>query len=228
MLEKPLNPTGPTADGVLRWPTGRSRDWLLAFLNSARSDTNILAVIAVGSAVRPGVPSSDLDMLVACTNPSGFAVARPLEIDMRVYCAADIPSQLATGHDLLGWAVMFGQVLFQRESFWDKMVGSWRHRLPLPSSTLARSRVAAAHRYMRDLLQIGDADAAREQAISCLTHLARAELLEKGVYPASRPELPEQLRKIGDHHLARRLDCLLEEDAADLSQVGELLRLTAK
>jgi hypothetical protein len=81
---------------------------------------------------------------------------------------------------------------------------------------------------MRDLLQIGDADAAREQALSYLTHLARAELLEKGVYPASRPELPEQLRKIGDHHLARRLDCLLEDDTADLSQVDELLRLTAK
>ena len=39
-----------------------------------------------------------------------------------------------------------------------------------------------------------------------LTHLARAALSEAGVFPYSRPELPGQLRDIGDHALADRLD----------------------
>lgn len=74
---------------------------------------------------------------------------------------------------------------------------------------------------------LGDADAAREQALSYLTHSARAELLEAGVYPASRPELPEQLRSIGDYLLAGRLERILEEDSAELSQVGGILKLAA-
>jgi hypothetical protein len=127
---------------------------------------------------------------------------------------------------MLGWAVMFGRMLFQRHSFWDGIVKSWRQRLPLPSVTLARTRAAAAYRRMSSLLRLGDADAAREQAISYLTHLARAELLERGIYPESRPELPEQLRKIGDYHLAGQLDRILQEDSADVSQASELLRLT--
>jgi hypothetical protein len=76
---------------------------------------------------------------------------------------------------------------------------------------------------MTNLLQLGDADAVREQAVSYLTHLARAELLNAGVYPASRPELPEQLREIGDDDLAGRLDRVLEEDSGEIFQTSELL-----
>jgi len=227
MLDKPESAIETTSDEVVRWPTSRARDWALAFLDSAGDDANILAVIAVGSAVRPRVPSSDLDVLVICADPSKVTAPRPLEVDLRVYSAADIESKLAAGHDMLGWAVMFGRVLFQRSSFWDGIVKSWRHWLPLPSSTQARTRAAAAYRRMTSLLRLGDADAVREQAVSHLTHLARAELLERGIYPESRPELPEQLRKIGDYHLAGRLDRILQEDEADLSETSELLRPTA-
>jgi hypothetical protein len=195
----------------------------MAFLESARANTNIIAVIAVGSAVRPGVSTSDFDMLVICTDPSDVTTSRPLEVDFRVYSAADVDSKLATGHDMLVWAVMFGRALFQRHSFWDHVLKSWRHRLPLPSSALARTRAAAAYRRMTNLLQLGDADAVREQAVSYLTHLARAELLNAGVYPASRPELPEQLREIGDDDLAGRLDRVLEEDSGEIFQTSELL-----
>jgi hypothetical protein len=223
MSDKPKSAIETTSDEVVRWPTSRARDWASAFLDSAGSDANIIAVIAIGSAVRPRVPSSDLDMLVICADPSKVTAPRPLEVDLRVYSATDIESKLATGHDMLGWAVLFGRILFQRHSFWDGIVKSWRQRLPLPSSTLARSRAAAAYRRMSSLLRLGDADAAREQAISYLTHLARAELLERGIYPESRPELPEQLRKIGDYHLAGRLDRILEGDSADLFETSELL-----
>lgn len=225
MLDKPVSPIERATDEVQRWPTPRSRDWTNAFLDSARSNANIVAVVAVGSAVRPCVRSGDIDLVVICKGPSDIDEARPLEVDLRVYYVADIDARLGSGHDLLGWAVKFGRVLFQRDGFWDRVVESWRHRLPLPSPKVARARAAAAYRHLTTLYQLGDADAVHEQALSYLTHSARAELLEAGVYPASRPELPEQLRSIGDHRLAGQLDRVLQEDSAELSQVGGILKL---
>jgi len=144
---------------------------------------------------------------------------------LRTYSAGDIDARLAKGHDMLGWAVKFGRVLFQRQCFWDQVVDSWRDRLPLPPSKVARGRAAAAYRRMTNLFKLGDADAMREQALSSLTHSARAELLERGVYPASRPELPEQLCKIGEFHLAGLLDRLLRDELAELSEIGALLKV---
>ncbi len=133
--------------------------------------------------------------------------------------------RLAAGHDVLGWAVKFGRVLYQRDCFWDRVVESWRDRLPLPSSKLARTRAAGAHHHLSNVLQFGDADAAHEQALAYLTHLGRAELLERGVYPASRPELPQQLRSIGNYPLAEWLDRILNEDSTELAHLDRLLKL---
>ncbi len=225
MLEKPLSPIEPACGQVLRWPTARSKYWTNNFLDSARSNPNIVAVIAVGSAVRPRVSSSDVDLVVICREPHALKEARPLEIDLRAYPEAEIDTQLKSGHDVLGWAVRFGKVLYQRDCFWDRVFNSWHHRLPLPSSKLARQRAAAAYRHLANVVQSGDVDAAHEQAVSYLTHLARAELLDRGVYPTSRPELPEQLRAIGNFRLAEWLDRVLYPELDDLSQIDRLLKL---
>lgn len=146
MLDKPVSPIERATDEVHRWPTPRSRDWTNAFLDSAGRNANIVAVVGVGSAVRPCVRSGDIDLVVICKSPSDIKgpsdidEARPLEVDLRVYDVADVDARLESGHDMLGWAVMFGRVLFQRDCFWDRVVESWRHRLPLPSPKLARAR----------------------------------------------------------------------------------------
>ena len=225
MLEKALGPTDRQSSLVLRWPTPRSKDWTNAFLESARNNPNILAVVAVGSAVRPGVSSADVDFVVFCRDPLALKETPPLEVDLRAYSAEAIDLNLQSGHDMLSWAVRFGRVLFQRDCFWDRVVESWGNRLPLPSAGLARDRAATAYRHLIDVFQAGDGDAAHEQALSYVTHLARAELLERGVYPASRPELAEQLRAIGDCRLAEWLDHLLYEESIDLSQIDRLLKL---
>ena len=49
---------------------------------------------------------------------------------------------------------------------------------------------------MTKVFEIDDFNAAEEQAISYLTHVARMQLLQRNVYPASRPELPAQLRDV--------------------------------
>lgn len=225
MLDRPLSPTEPACGQVLRWPTPRSRDWTSTFLDSARNNPNIIAVVAVGSAVRPHVASADIDLVVICTDPDLLKETPPIEVDLRAYSAAEIDSQLKSGHDMLGWAARFGRVLYQRDGFWDKVLNSWDHRLPLPSSKLARKRAAAAYRHLTNVVQFGDVDAAHEQALSYLTHLARAELLDRGFYPASRPELAEQLRVIGNFRLAEWLDSLLHSESTDLSQMDRLLKL---
>jgi hypothetical protein len=225
MLDKPATARERASREVLRWPTPRSKNWAEAFLDSAAGNPNIVAIVAVGSAVRPHVGSADIDPVVLCKDPNAFNETRPLEVDLRAYSAADIDARLEAGHDVLGWAVKFGRVLFQRNGFWNRVVESWRDRLPLPSSKLARARAAAAYRHLANVFQCGDADAAHEQALAYLTHLARAGLLERGVYPASRPELPQQLRSIGNYRLAEWLDRILNEDSTELSQLDGLLKL---
>ena len=225
MLDKPATARERSSGAVLRWPTPRSKDWTEAFLDSAGSNPNIVAIVAVGSAVRSQVRSADIDLVVICRDPNALNETRPLEVDLRAYSAADIDARLKAAHDVLGWAVKFGRVLFQRDCFWDRVVESWRDRLPLPSSKLARARAAGAYHHLSNVLQFGDADASHEQALAYSTHLARAELLERGVYPASRPELPQQLRGIGNYRLAAWLDRILNQDSTELSQLDGLLNL---
>src|SRR5207249_2996008 len=117
-------------------------------LDSAERNANIFAVVAVGSAVRPDVPSSDIDLVVICRDPAVLKAIPALEVDLRAYPAAKVDSQLKSGHDMLGWAVRFGRVLYQRDHFWEKVRNRWVHRLPLPSSKLSRARAAAAHRHL--------------------------------------------------------------------------------
>ena len=207
---------------IQRWPTARSKAWTLRLLDNARRDENIVAVVAVGSAVRPDVRSADLDLIVICRQTVRLDLKPPLEIDLRAYGANDVEEQIAKGSDLLGWAVKFGRVLFQRKGYWDTIVTQWRERLPLPSSEVATQRAVEAYRRLTNVLALGDRNAAYEQAVSYVTHLARAELLRRKIYPASRPELAEQLKRAGGSHLAKRLERLLNRLAPHSKDVEDL------
>jgi len=211
-------------DQVLRWPTKRSKDWTLTFVSSASRNSNIIAIVAIGSAVRPNVSSTDIDLLALCTGLNSLNEAPPIEVDLRTYSLDGIEEKLGSGHDLLTWSIKFGRVLYQQNNFWDKLVNSWRFRLPLPSAKRARERAATVYRHLTEILKLGDEYAAREQAISYLTHLVRADLLEKGVYPASRPELTGQMREVGGSELAEGLEQLLLTESMDLTQLNSLLK----
>ena len=184
MRRNPRSPSGYAPAQILRWPTERSREWVCNLLEIASASKSILAVVAIGSAVRPGVHSADLDLVVISADTKPPRIAAPIEVDLRVYPAATVDAQIANGDDLLGWAIRFGRALFQRDRFWDRVVGSWQERLPLPSAELARERAASARERLGKVMEFDDADAAHEQAVSYLTHLARAELLDRGIYPA--------------------------------------------
>ena len=198
---------------TIRWPTLAAKQWTESFLNSARDDLSITAVIAIGSAVRPNAAAADLDLLVICREPLNLKGSRPMEVDLRVYRVDDVDRLISEGHDVLGWAVKFGQVLFQRSGYWDMTLSRWKNDLPLPSPEIPRVRARDTRRRFLNVLEIGDLDAAHEQAISYLTHLAWAELLDRGIFPASRRELPSQLRTVDSQRLADSLETLLDGDS---------------
>jgi hypothetical protein len=227
MERKTISSRESTDPCILRWPTPRSKNWTTALLESADRDKNIIAIVAAGSAVRPHVPSVDLDLLVICKDVADFDRRSPIEVDLRVYAETQVDKCLRKGHDLLNWAVKFGRVLYQRGNYWDELVKSWRHHLPLPSPKVARERAIRTARHLANVIQSGDVDAAREQALTYLTHVGRAELLDRGIYPASRPELPGQLRMIGSSRIAEFLDRILSSEALTLTEIEEVLRPTS-
>ena len=208
---------------IHRWPTSRSKSWTATFLDLAHKDENIMAVVAVGSAVRSSVRSADLDLVVICREPARMKTKPPIEIDMRTYAASRVDTLIRGGNDLLGWAVKFGRVLFQREHFWDTVLESWLGRLPIPSVDVALQRAGDSFRRLTNVLKLGDLDAAYEQALSYVTHLARAELLRRRIYPASRPELPKQLRGAGCIRIAEWLDRLIDHKVDHSEQITELV-----
>jgi hypothetical protein len=198
------------AESVIRyWPTRRGHDWAKAFLDQALLDDNVLAVLAIGSGVRAHHHDrSDVDLIVLHDGAWGKPRA-PIDIDVRAHEYASVEDRIAQGHDLLGWAVRFGVALIDRQGRWAALKRRWVDKLPFPSPDEAERRAATAEQAVRELLQAGDEDAAIEQALAMVTHRARAALIRARVYPASRPELPTQLRDIGALALAIDLDSLL-------------------
>lgn len=167
--------------------------------------------MAIGSAVREGVASDDLDILVLCTSAHALKERAPLEIDLRAFDIDSVDDQIESGHDILGWAVVFGRPMFDRNGVWRSIVQRWEDLVPLPDPDVARTRATATHRRMQEMREMGDDEAALELEVAFLSHQARAALAEAGVYPASRPELPGQLAKAGAHGLAADVSNVLAE-----------------
>lgn len=201
--------------GILRWPTEHSREWLHAFLRRAEADTNLLALVAIGSAIRPAVASDDLDLLAVCRDRAAHREKAPIEVDLRPVELDSFDERVRAGDPLLVWAVRFGRPLFDRERTWADLSRRWRDSLPLPDPAVADRRAAATRKIMEVLHKMGDEDAFRENRLTWLTHRARASLLRAGVHPLSRPEMPGQLVEVGETVLAASLrDALAARRAA--------------
>ena len=67
-----------STEAVRRWPTVNAMDWLAAFLSRAQRDPNVVVVLAIGSAVRSGVDSDDLDLIACCHDASRLQERAPI------------------------------------------------------------------------------------------------------------------------------------------------------
>ena len=133
---------------VCRWPSPHTRDWLASFLERAKVDKNVVAVIVIGSAIRPNVASDDLDVMVLCRDMAQLREKAPIDIDLRkadLDCAED---KIRAGHDLLVWAVRFGRPLLDKDGAWAGITRRWTNSLPLPDPTVQLDRAEAARRRM--------------------------------------------------------------------------------
>ena len=190
---------------VRSWPNSRVRHWTINAVTVARQDAKILALIASGSAVRDVAKSDDLDLVLVYRTCRPDLPRPPIGVDLQQHEEAEVPPKLANGHDFLSWAVHFGRPLFERDQWWSRLRTDWNDRLSLPSAAEARKRARRARQLHQEMQSLGDHDAATENYVSMLTHLARAALSDAGVLPRSRPELADQLRQIGEAPLADRL-----------------------
>ena len=201
----------PGLTAILRWPSIGARRWIERALPQLRSDSNTAALVAIGSAVREVAISADLDLVLIYDGRKPILETPPVDVDLREYRLVDVERLIDRGEELLGCAVQFGRVVYERAEVWSSIVRRMRGRVPNPSSTAALERARRARAVFQDLLAVGDEDAAREQLVTMLTHLARARLLQAGVYPKSRPELPAQLRQAGETKLANEVEDALQE-----------------
>ena len=200
-----------TLEPILRWPSKEAKTWLRKFMVAAEADPNINCVVAIGSSVREGVASADLDLVVLVEKRVAHAVEPPsVDVDLRTFKVSDVVTLVQEGNDLLGWAIKFGRPLLDKNSVWNSLVQAVYLNVPLPSAEIALERAKKTEKLLRILTAVGDTDASREQLLTLLTHLARARLVKYGVFPISRPELAKQLREVNENKLAILLEKALE------------------
>lgn len=213
---------------IRRW-AGDAERWLTAFLDSAPYDKSIVAIVVMGSAVRErGHRRSDFDLLLIYRGKRP-SIRAPLEVDIRFLASERANELVEQGHEVLCWALKFGTALYDPELFWQRLVQSWSKRIPLPSPDDAQERGEECLTRAIEMLKIGDESAADDLVLSALTQFARERLIGRGVFPASRPELPDQLRKLNkDDSLADLLDAAMFDDVCPRDLVERLKGLNTR
>lgn len=212
----PLMVSSPkfTLDPILRWPSKKAKIWLREFMVAAEADPNISSVVAIGSSVREGVASADLDLVVLVQKRVTQAFgAPPIDIDLRTFKVVDVVTLVQEGNDLLGWTIKFGQPLLDKNNVWNSLVQTLYSDVPLPSAEIALERAKKTDKLLGLLVAVGDTDASYEQLSTLLTHIARARLANHGIFPTSRPELAKQLREVNENKLAILLEKALNHEA---------------
>jgi hypothetical protein len=135
----------------------------------------------------------------------------------------ELRSRVAKGDDFLQWALRYGTALKGRK-LWESLREELLQHAPWPDPEVKLRHAARRYRVARALFDMGDLDAAQEEARFALSHLARARLFTDHDFPLSRPELPDQLRRTGDRDLASGLERVSEERVST-EQLEELLDL---
>ena len=206
---------------ICRW-VGDSERWLAQFLEAVPSDPTIICVVIMGSAVRQrGHRRSDFDLLVVHRGKRP-KIEAPIEIDIRFASIELAHAQINNGQEIVCWALKFGTAVYDPQGRWAHLREIWADRIPLPSATEARRRGEETLARATEMLEVGDDSAASDLALAAITQFVRERLIKAGIFPASRPELPEQLRRITE---TDPLADALEEAMYGEAPTGELLEV---
>jgi len=212
---------------IRRWPSSTAKRWAISTLSSLASHAGTTAIVGIGSAFRHAHHvGSDVDFLVIADGEDEPASPPPIDVDLLIFRRSQVDQKLRDCDAFLGWAIRFGQRIFERDQYWTNLQAKWSEHLPFPSPEPYEMLALRFERFAEQLVSAGDFDAALEQVVGMLTHRGRARLIRARVYPASRPELPAQLRGIGEHQLAEWLEQALRRrhiasEVLDRLKLGE-------
>lgn len=173
-------------------------EWVVSELR--RADGDRISIILVGSAARERLTDdSDIDLMLIGTErpavPKGFP-----GFHIQSSSVPEFLRNLQNGEDFEIWCVRLGIPLYDGGQ-WALIAGTDEAR-QWPRWELKVSHGARRLFLAESLLKMGDTEAAAEELVYTLGHIARALLLQAGVFPLSRPELADQLRALGYPHLA--------------------------
>jgi predicted nucleotidyltransferase len=170
------------------------------------------AAVLVGSVVR-GTQSerSDIDLVLVSSGRLNSVGSCNPRLHIQTFTVEDFSRKLRAGDDFAAWAVRLGVLLDDQAGDWHRLKTSddaavwpdWRQK----TTHAARRLILAA-----DLFDMDDLTAASEETLYAAAHVARAVLLQAGVFPLSRPELVGQLSDLGSWALADLLRRLLDYD----------------
>jgi predicted nucleotidyltransferase len=185
-----------------------------------------ISVVLVGSVARGrSTEESDIDFLVVGERRPETVCNLP-RYHVQVSSETDFMRNLALGEDFEAWSVRFGLPLYDG--------GAWARVLQSPEAEVwpkwqAKIPHAARRLFMASaLLKIGDVDAATEETVYALCHVARALLLRAGIFPLSRPELAEQVETLGYSRLAQLHGELRRPNGAPLTRLRLAQRYSKK
>lgn len=203
-------------------PETRVRPVLDAVAQAGLADE--VTVVLVGSGAR-GVRNtlSDLDVLVLSAGADRIRLKRPGDIHLQQDSRAGFLRRLEDGDDYPGWALRFGIPLRDPDGWWAEHVAAERKNPHWPDWHPKIEHAGKRARIASTLLDTGDVDAASEELLLAVSHVARATLLKCGIFPLSRPELPAQIEDV-DTDIAQLLERLMRDEvnAEDL-RAGERL-----
>lgn len=200
------------------------RKYLRELLRRVDAGSGHKAVVLVGSWARgAGVRLvSDLDVLVVDGRTP--IPPPPPEVQLLPATLTDLRARVLAGDEFLQWSLRYG-IPLAGKAFWHQLRDELLPVAVWPNPEMKREQAEKRYRTGQALLDIGDLDAAQEEARMALSHLARAHLLSRGVFPLSRPELPSQLRTVGESGLAAALEDTIHDPSLSADRLGSIFEL---
>lgn len=200
-----------------------ARKFLWRAIDEARSRD--IQLVLVGSYARGTSTHAISDVDLVMIDGDAFDEV-PTGLHLVRMSRDDLTERVAAGDDFAQWALRYGTAL-TRKNEWSRLADELLDGAPWPRVERKLKQLQKRFELFADLLEMGDLDAAREEASSALNLTARALLLQARHFPLSSPELPDQLRAIGEHKLAEMLEWLRsdpEQSTTRLERINTLVR----
>ena len=188
----------------------------------------VATVVLVGSAARgTRTPHSDIDLLILDEDGARVTLPKPGEVHLQQDSRSGFLRRLTDRDDYPAWALRLGVPLRDADGWWAKQVAAERAKPHWPNWHLKVDYAKRRLQLAAELLETGDDDAAGEELLLAASHVARAVLLKTGVFPLSRPELPDQLEAV-DAELAGLLRQLIFGDGSPVDLPAAMSMLSSK